>query len=99
MISLPGLPTKQPRGEWERQFRTFQKKIEVVDINPPSKGDVADLLAGKGMLKELAQAAKENKIRFLRVEVPIPTLQQLPGSPLQNKGFEFLREVGEALCR
>ncbi|MBN1263204.1 MAG: hypothetical protein JW991_02510 [Candidatus Pacebacteria bacterium] len=60
MVSRPGLPTRQPKGEWERQFQVFSSRLEVVDINPgDQKGDVGDLLAGRGMLKELASAAAD----------------------------------------
>lgn len=97
VISTPGQPTKTPKGEWEKQFHAFQKRIEVVDINPPTKEDVQELLHGRGLLKELALAAKQVEIRFLRVEIPIPPAQQLPGSPLQHKGFELLRDIGQAL--
>lgn len=96
-ISTPGQPTKALRGEWEGQFETFKGKVEVVDINPPAKGDVGELLHGRGLLKELALAAQETGVKFLRVEIPIPPMQQIPGSPLQSKGFEFLRDIGQAL--
>jgi len=100
VVSLPDSPAAKSRGEWERQFTTFADsgRLEVVDINPPETGDVQDLLAGKGLLRELASAAREAKsVKFLRVEIPIPLAQQIPGSPLQAKGFEFLRELGQAL--
>lgn len=44
MVSLPGEPTRPYRGEWERQFLTFAKQIEVVDINPLQRSDVQALL-------------------------------------------------------
>jgi len=97
VVSLPGQPTRASQGEWERQFQTFSERIEVVDINPPAKGDIPELLQGRGVLKELALAAQQAKVKFLRVEIPIPPVCQLPGSPLRNKGFEFLREIGQAL--
>jgi len=97
-ISLPKQPTRKPKGEWEKQFQTFAPHIEVVDINPPKKDDVTQLLAGRGILKELVQAAKETEgIQFLRVEIPMPISTQLPLSPRQQAGFNFLKEIGEAL--
>lgn len=94
-LSAPGQATKVLRGEWERQFHFFGSRLEVVDIN----GDVKELFREGGVLRELAQAAKETgSIRFLRVEIPIPPNQQLPGvKQSQEKGFQFLREVGQAL--
>jgi hypothetical protein len=94
-LSLPGQATKAPRGEWERQFQYFRSGLEVVDIN----GNVDELFREGGELRELAQAAKEtSSIRFLRVEIPIPPGQQLPGiRQSQEKGFQFLREIGQAL--
>jgi len=98
--SLPGQPVSQPRGEWETQFNVFSRsgKVEVVDINPPKKEDVSDLLKGRGLLAELAAAAKEiPSIDFLRVEVMMPISSQIPLSPNQKQGFKFLKEIGEAL--
>lgn len=94
-LSLPGQATKVPRGEWERQFQYFRSGLEVVDIN----GDVGELFKDGGQLRELAQAAKETpNIRYLRVEIPIPPIQQIPKvRQSQEKGFQFLREVGQAL--
>ncbi len=97
VISQPGLPTRPLQGEWERQFKTFSDGIKVVDINPSSGNEVSDLLAGKGILKEVAEAAKEIEVSSLRVEVVISPFQQLPGSPFHEKGFRFLEEVGQAL--
>ena len=99
--SLPNAPTTTPKDEWERQFTTFAAsgRLEVVDINPGKDGEsVRDLRLGRGRLKELALAAREVKsVKFLRVEIPTPAAQQIPGSPLQARGFEFLREIGQAL--
>ena len=94
-LSLPGQATKAPRGEWEKQFQFFRSGLEVVDIH----GDPNELFGQGGELRELAQAAKETtSIRFLRVEIPIPPKQQLPGvRQSQEKGFQFLREIGQAL--
>jgi len=56
------------------------------------------LLKGKGLLAELAVAAKEvPSVRFLRVEIRMPILTQIPMSPKQQEGFEFLREIGQVL--
>lgn len=94
-LSLPGQATKAPRGEWEKQFQFFRSGLEVVDIH----GDPNELFRKGGELRELAQAAKEtSNVRFLRVEIPIPLKQQVPLiRQSQEKGFEFLREVGQAL--
>ena len=69
--------------------------MEVVDIN----GRVEELFRQGGSLRELAQAAKETpNIKYLRVEIPIPPTQQVPlVRQSQDKGFQFLREVGQAL--
>ncbi len=97
-ISLPNQPTQQAGGEWEKQFNQFSSQIEVVDINPPSLGDVDLLLKGKGILAELASAAYElNTVRFFRVEVPIPITDQLPGISVNSTGFKFLKEIGDSL--
>lgn len=94
-LSLPDQPTKAPMGEWERQFNKFREGLEVVDIN----GEIEELFRAGGSLRELARAAKETpNIRFLRVEIPIPPKQQLPGiRQSQEKGFQFLKEIGQAL--
>lgn len=98
MISLAGEPTKPYQGEWEKQFNEFVSQIEVVDINPPKPDDLTDLETGKGLLKELAQAAKEaGNVEFLRVEIPIPSKWQIPGLPSHQKGFEFLQAIGQRL--
>jgi len=96
-INLPNQPTKKYQGEWEEQFQTLAPLIEVVDIHPPQKKDVEELLGGKGILGEIARAAKENKVQFLRVEIPMPISTQILLSPTQKVGFTFLREIGEAL--
>lgn len=97
VVSFPGKPTRRPGGEWEAQFEIFRKKVEVVDIKSFVKGDVEDLLKGRGPLKELAAAAGENNVRFLRVEIPLPPTYQFPFSPLQKRGLEYLREIGQSL--
>jgi len=98
VISVTGEPTRSYQGEWERQFNAFREQIEVVDINPPTSGAVSDLLRGTGLLKELAQAAKETQgIKFLRVEIPIPPKLQIPGLPGHQKGFDFLQAIGQKL--
>lgn len=98
IISVAGGPTKPYKGEWERQFIAFSDQVRVVDINPPSLADEDDLFEGKGSLKELAQAAKEaGKVEFLRVEIPIPAKWQIPSSPLNQKGFDFLQAIGQRL--
>lgn len=98
VISVPQEPTKKYRGEWERQFDAFSRQIEVVDINPQKPGDVEDLLRGTGLLRGLAQRAQEtNGIKFLRVEIRIPSKWQIPGSPFNKAGFEFLQAIGERL--
>lgn len=96
-VSLPNRPTKS-KNEWEKQFNYFSSRVEVVDINPPDKKtDVGELVSGRGVLKEVAQAAKEVGIEILRVEIPIPPLQQIPLLRPHSKGFEFLKEIGNAL--
>lgn len=97
-VSIPTQPTKPTLGKWEGQFRIFSKDIEVVDINPPNPTDVSDLLTRKGLLKELAEATRElPNVKFLRVEIPMPIASRIPFSPQQQNGFEFLKEIGEAL--
>lgn len=94
-ISLPGEATRPQKSNWERQFNKFRSGLEVVDIN----GRVEELFRQGGSLRELAQAAKETpNIKYLRVEIPIPPTQQVPlVRQSQDKGFQFLREVGQAL--
>lgn len=105
-VSAPGLPTKASKGEWERQFNRLSSRIEVVDINPSGYGNIAVdalLKRNRGILKELAAAAREARVKFLRVEIPIPKIWQIPGKiplpglPSHQKGFEFLQEIGQAL--
>jgi len=97
-ISVAGEPVKPNKGEWERQFKIFASQIEVVDINPPQPTDVGDLLKGGGLLKEVAQAAREaGKVEFIRVEVPIPPELQLSGLSNHQKGFDFLQAIGQRL--
>jgi hypothetical protein len=96
-ISLPGQSTKN-KNEWEKQFNYFSSKIEVVDINPPDKNnDVKELISGKGLIKEMVEAAKGIGVEVLRVEIPIPAFQQLPSIRPHSKGFEFLKEIGNAI--
>lgn len=98
-ISAPSAPTRPSLGEWERLFTIFSSQVEVVDINPPRKQDLEDLGKGKGVLKELAQAAKQaDGVKFFRVEIPIPLAQQIPGLPHQE-GFAYLRHLGEELLK
>ena len=98
MVSFPSEPTKPDLGEWEKQFNEFASRVEVVDINPPQPQDLIDLREGKGLLRELAQAAKEaGNVKFLRVEIPIPPKLQIPGLPSHQKGFEFLQAIGQRL--
>lgn len=106
-VSFAGEPTRKPRGEWERQFLTFASRLEVVDINSPRPSDIRfpertaidELLKGRGTLAELAKAAKELPgVKFLRVEIPLPLANQIPMLPTQRReGFEFLKQIGEAL--
>lgn len=97
-VSTPSEPTCQSKSAWEKQFEAFRSSIEVVDINPPTPQDVPDLLQGRGLLHEVAQAAKELKtVRFLRVEIPIPPLTQIPYSPLQPRGFSLMTAVAQTL--
>lgn len=97
-ISVANEPTKTYKGEWEKQFNELSSQIEVVDINPPKSEDLSDLEAGKGLLKELAQAAKgASGVKFLRVEIPIPPKWQILGSPFNKKGFDFLQAIGQRL--
>lgn len=96
-ISLPGDPTRKV-NEWEKQWQYFSHQVKVVDINPPDKkNDVPELLAGHGVLKEIARAARETGVEYLRVEVPIPPIQQIPGLRPHTAGFSFLKEIGNAL--
>jgi hypothetical protein len=96
-VSLPNQPTKG-KSEWEKQFNYFSSRIEVVDINPPDKkNDVKESISGKGLLKEMAEAAKGIGVEVLRVEIPIPAFQQLPSIRPHSKGFEFLKEIGNAI--
>lgn len=98
MISTPHKPTRVQRGEWERQYLSFASQIEVVDINPPDKNDIQDLLKGRGILSELTAAAKTlGSVKFLRVEIPMPIATQIPMSPIQQRGFDYLKQIGEAL--
>lgn len=106
MISLVGQPTRKPQGEWEKQLLAFAQRVEVVDINLPRRGDIHlpeenainNLLQGKGILAELAAAAKELPgVRFLRVEIPVPLSAQIPFSPKQKEGFQLLKAIGEVL--
>lgn len=97
VISTSGQPTRTFQGEWERQFLTFADQLRVVDINAPMP-EVENLLRGKGMLKELSQAAKEvGKVEFLRVEIPIPIEWQIPNPVFTREGFNFLRAIGQRL--
>jgi hypothetical protein len=96
-ISMPGDPTRKV-NEWEKQWLYFSPQVKVVDINPPDKkNDVPELLADHGVLKEIAQAAHETGVEFLRVEIPIPPSQQIPGLRPHTAGFSFLKEIGNAL--
>jgi len=47
--------------------------------------------------KEVASAARENGIQFLRVKISMPITTQLSLSPKTQTGFNFLKEIGEAL--
>ena len=96
-LSAPGEPTKS-NSDWEKQWRLYSSQVKVVDINPIDKQhDVRHLLENRGLLKEVAHAAREAKIDFLRVEIPIPPFQQIPGLRSHTAGFNFLKEVGDAL--
>lgn len=101
IFSAAGEPAKTYKGEWERQFNQFASQVEVVDINPTGPNDVADLVRGGGLLKEVAQAAKEakeiGKVKFLRVEIPGPVKWQIPGLPNHQRGFDFLQAIGQRL--
>lgn len=94
-VSLPGQPTRVSSREWESSFQAVKDQVEVVDIHPTSRQDLPDLLKRAGLLKELAVAATEAKVDYLRVEVPIPLMAVAP--PLRGKGFDFLEKIGQAL--
>lgn len=97
-ISLPGKPTKKKR-DWEPQFQALAKtgRLEVVDIHPVGENDVRDLKEGRGMLRELAQAACEiGTVEFLRIEIPFPLRLQIPGTSPLGRG-DFLWEIAQAL--
>lgn len=98
-VSYPDQPTKKFSGEWERQLATFADRIAGVDIHPTNKQEVNDLLNQTGKLYELTLASQKlcTNLQFLRVETLVPLMSQLPSSPYQKKGTDFLRQVAEVL--
>lgn len=112
-FSASGTPTKVDQN-WEEQFRLFSEAglVEVVDINPTPLEEV-ELLAGRGLWKEIVQKAKSAKVGYLRVEVPLHphwtvnrlgldkieplTSASLLYPPARNQVFKFLRQIGQAL--
>ncbi len=112
-FSTSGKPTRVNK-DWEGEFKIFSDAglIEVVDINPtPQEED--ELLASKGLWKEITQAAKEIKVGYLRVEIPLHPHWTVNGlrmdkheryssaslyyPPARNEAFKFLRRIGCAL--
>lgn len=100
VISMQGRPTRPGTGEWERQFRIFAGKTEVVDIHPRNRQDIQDLRKRRGMLTELAQAAREYpRIRYLRVELPIYPrwMTGVPRTGIYGQNIDLLKEIAEVL--
>lgn len=93
-VSNPGQPTHPKPNYWEEEFNFFGKtgRIEVVDIHPRGN-DYGSL----GELRDLAEMARETgSIRYLRVEVRLPTGDQWPFIS-RKKDFPALKKIAETL--
>jgi hypothetical protein len=95
-VSVPGAPTVA-QSAWEDQFNFFAPQLKVVDIHPSRPEETAELLTGRGVLVEVAAAAKQVGVDYLRVEVPIPVLHQLPLLRPHHRAVSFLANVASSL--
>lgn len=98
-ISYPGQPTQEFKGEWEKQLTDLASRIVGVDIHPKNRQEIEDLMKRTGKLYELTLASQElcDNLQFLRVETLVSLFSQLPLSPFQARGIDYLKQIAAIL--
>lgn len=96
-VSYPSTPTIQSMHQGVAEIPRLTGHLAGVDLPSNSKREIAELLAGKGLLADTVRAAREAGAGSIRVEVIAPLSTYLPTLGLVPSGSKYLGDIVEAI--
>lgn len=97
VASYPSKPTVQSMSQGIAEIPYLTGKLAGVDLPSSSKKEIAELLAGKGILADTVLAARQAGAGLLRVEVIAPLTTYLPSLGLVPDNDTYLKDIVDAI--